>query len=409
MREVIFREILRTLRERHWNRLLLAVSGGMDSICLADYFIRNQKKLSLDWLGIAHVHHGLRKESADLDAECVRHFAAQRNIPFFIRHLDGEHLKAKGSVEENARRARYEALHELSKSPEVRADAIVTAHHANDQAETVLMRLLRGTGIRGLSGIREVREDGVFRPFLKIPQKELLHYATSHGLEWREDESNADTRFDRNAIRHGLLKVLGKGNPDIVMRLSRLAEISQAAEEKMLSAAEASLRPFTVPPRLWPFPTEIFPDAKILALHRSAWERLSVKSPAGAAKLLHLWLDSRGISFPRRVNFLSRFKSCDGKLLFEKSRSVLWFCRFPQTPPEDNLYLFPHGESISAEWRFRMPGDVYAPAEGLSKPLKKWFEENGVPHFARDSVPLLAQGHRILEIFGTPPTHKGTL
>lgn len=409
MREVIFREILRTLREKKWNRLLLAVSGGMDSICLADYFIRNQKALSLNWVGVAHIHHGLRKGSADLDAECVRRFSAKRNVPFFIRHLDGESLKAKGSIEENARRERYEALHGISQLPEVRADAIVTAHHENDQAETVLMRLLRGTGIRGLSGIREVREDGVFRPFLKVSRNEILQEATAHRLEWREDESNADTHFDRNAIRHGLLKHLERTNPGAGAQLSRIAELSRTANEKMISVLNEALSPFTVPPRLWPFSAEIFPDAKILALHRSAWERLSTKSPTGAAKLLHLWLDSRGIPLPQKVNFLSRFESCDRTLLFEKSRSVLWFCRFAQTPPQDNLYLFPKRESIPGEWRFRMPGDIYAPAAGPSKPLKKWFEENGVPHFARDSVPLFAQGHRILEIFGIPPSHKGTL
>ena len=205
---------------RHgFKRLLLAVSGGLDSICLAHYFIKNREALGIEWLGIAHVHHGLREGTADRDAAFVEAFAKSHGVPFFLKKLDGEALKAtEGSLEENARDARYKALVEVVKNivtlesckadrvhdksfmdpigasplqddrcsssfdgaqddkplttcPIAQSEAtskchrhdltphtcIATAHHAGDQAETMLMRLKRGTTLAGLRGIQELR------------------------------------------------------------------------------------------------------------------------------------------------------------------------------------------------------------------------------------------------------------
>ena len=175
------------IRHYGFKRLLLAVSGGLDSICLAHYFIENKEALGIEWLGIAHVHHGLREGTADRDAQFVEAFAKSHNVPFFLKKLDGEALKAaEGSLEENARDARYNALVEIAHSCEqsavsyeekeipasagmteknveprasclVSRTSIVTAHHAGDQAETMFMRLHRGTTLAGLRGIQPLR------------------------------------------------------------------------------------------------------------------------------------------------------------------------------------------------------------------------------------------------------------
>ena len=111
-------DLVEHIHRHGFKRLLLAVSGGLDSICLAHYFIENREVLGIEWLGIAHVHHGLREGTADRDAKFVEEFAKSHNVPFFLKRLDGEALKnAEGSLEENARDARYKALVEIALDP----------------------------------------------------------------------------------------------------------------------------------------------------------------------------------------------------------------------------------------------------------------------------------------------------
>ncbi len=235
------------IRQYGFKRLLLAVSGGLDSICLAHYFIENRELLGIEWLGIAHVHHGLREKTADRDAAFVEAFAKSHGVPFFLRKLDGEALKnTDGSLEENAREARYKALAEIAYYPLV----IVTAHHAGDQAETMYMRLRRGTTLAGLRGIQKIHKNfisefrtpnselTIFRPFLNVTRAELLAYARENKLEWCEDESNSDVKFARNKVRHELLPKLERENPGATEQLCRIAELADRAYEKVMDTCE---------------------------------------------------------------------------------------------------------------------------------------------------------------------------
>ena len=295
----MYDSITDSIRRHGFKRLLLAVSGGLDSICLAHYFICNKAALGIEWLGIAHVHHGLRVGTADRDAAFVEAFARKYNFPFFLKKLDGEALKAaEGSLEENARDARYKALEEIfneTEDPRLRGDdnkdVIVTAHHAGDQAETMYMRLRRGTTLAGLRGIQEFRVlsnsqgdaglaseaplEGVmedratgcnqgessptqydtslvsrlssivylFRPFLSITREELLAYARENNLEWVEDESNADVNFARNRIRHEMLPRLEHECPGAAAQLCRIAALADRAYGKVLEACEGMFGP----------------------------------------------------------------------------------------------------------------------------------------------------------------------
>ena len=288
----MYDSIADSIRRHGFKRLLLAVSGGLDSICLAHYFICNKAALGIEWLGIAHVHHGLRVGTADRDAAFVEAFARKYNVPFFLKKLDGEALLAMdGSLEENARDARYKALEEIfneTEDPRLRGDdnkdVIVTAHHTGDQAETMYMRLRRGTTLAGLRGIQEFRVlsnsqgdaglaseaplEGVmedratgcnqgetsptqydtslvsrlsslvylFRPFLNVTRQELLAYARKNNLEWVEDESNADVIFARNRIRHEMLPRLERECPGATAQLCRIAALAHRAYGKVMEA-----------------------------------------------------------------------------------------------------------------------------------------------------------------------------
>ena len=252
-------DLIENIRHHGFKRLLLAVSGGLDSICLAHYFIKNCDALGIEWLGIAHVHHGLREGTADRDAKFVEEFAKSHDVPFFLKKLDGEALKdADGSLEENARDARYKALVEIALNKKwrsrngVRDDieegcvtiAIVTAHHAGDQAETMYMRLKRGTTLAGLRGIQETRaiQDDIviFRPFLNISRNELLAYARENNLSWCEDESNADVKFARNKIRHEFLPNLEQECPGTIQQLCKIAGLADKAYAKVIAKCSRS-------------------------------------------------------------------------------------------------------------------------------------------------------------------------
>ena len=236
------------------------------------------------------MHHGLREGTADRDAKFVEEFAKSHNVPFFLKKLDGEALKdADGSLEENARDARYKALVEIALNKKwrsrngVRDDieegcvtiAIVTAHHAGDQAETMYMRLRRGTTLAGLRGIQEVREIQdkkempspyadhahisakalsdqrdqvghdipcihIYRPFLNVTRNELLAYARENGLSWCEDESNADVKFARNKIRHEFLPNLERECPGAIRQLCKIAGLADKAYAKVIAKCSRS-------------------------------------------------------------------------------------------------------------------------------------------------------------------------
>ena len=282
-----------SIRRHGFKRLLLAVSGGLDSICLAHYFIANSETLGIEWLGIAHVHHGLREGTADRDAAFVEVFARKYNVPFFLKKLDGEALKnADGSLEENARDARYKALQEAAKN----CDAIVTAHHAGDQAETMYMRLRRGTTLAGLRGIQDVR-DNIYRPFLNVTREELLAYARENNLKWCEDESNSDVKFTRNKVRHVYLPQLARKYCDAATQLCRIASLADKAYAKVMDKCNELFNPIVSLEK--EVPELVGHDIPSIKLNKKALRKILLShADADLSELFRLWLSELGFRFP---------------------------------------------------------------------------------------------------------------
>ncbi len=179
-----------------------------------------QEKLKLGKLAVAHINHGLRGEESDADEKYVRSIAADLNIPFFLKRLSGRKLNDPG-VEQWARYERYHFLHSVCQSSGF--DLIATGHTADDQAETLLFRMMRGTGIKGMRGILPVREDNVVRPLLFTTKNELIDWLSSKNIAYRTDSSNSDTSLSRNFIRHKLLSVTTNYQPDAALRLTMLS------------------------------------------------------------------------------------------------------------------------------------------------------------------------------------------
>jgi len=208
--------------------LLLALSGGVDSIVLLHTLSQLSSSLSFS-LSAMHVHHGLSPH-ADAWLQMCEQLCGEHNIPFYSEkvHVD---LQSGLGVEATARDARYQALERVRQ--QLAADAIVTAHHMQDQAETLLLQLVRGAGVKGLSAMGHWdAERYLLRPLLAVPKAELLQYATTQQLKWVDDESNTDISYDRNFMRQKAMPVLRERYPQLDSALLRSA--SHLADAQLL-------------------------------------------------------------------------------------------------------------------------------------------------------------------------------
>lgn len=200
--------------------VLLGVSGGADSMALL-HMLLHWPKPGLKVSAI-HVHHGLRGDAADNDEDLVRRYCADHSVPLTVIHSDVAVVAQKNhlTIEEAGRRVRYESFESVRTA--VGADYVLTAHTVSDQVETVLMHLIRGCGVDGIAGIPVIREK-IRRPLLCCTRAEIEAYCATHTVPYVLDESNMDTVYTRNAIRHEVLPVLRQINPsvdDAVLRAS---------------------------------------------------------------------------------------------------------------------------------------------------------------------------------------------
>ncbi len=208
----------------------VAVSGGVDSMVLLRLFMES----GADFF-VINVEHGIRGESSVSDSEFVAKFCREHNIKCFIERVDALKYASerKISVELAARELRYGVFERFLK--EKKAERIALAHHADDNAETVLMRIFRGTGIRGLKGITD--RDRFIRPLIKYTRKEIEEYAEKNGVKYVSDETNADNIYTRNFIRNELMPLIKLRYPSVVRSLSRLSDIAEETDEFLAKCA----------------------------------------------------------------------------------------------------------------------------------------------------------------------------
>jgi tRNA(Ile)-lysidine synthase len=200
------------------SRILLAVSGGIDSMVMTHLFLRLKYET-----GIAHCNFSLRGDESDMDEEMVQLYAQKHNIPFYSKKFKTqEFAQTNGlSIQMAARELRYTWFEELS--IENKYDVIAVAHNMNDNIETLLINLTRGTGINGLSGIRP-RINNIIRPLLFATRNEIIEYCHKNIIHFREDSSNEDTKYTRNKIRLKIIPILKEINPSIEITLNDTAE-----------------------------------------------------------------------------------------------------------------------------------------------------------------------------------------
>ena len=221
------------------SRAVIALSGGADSVTLTYLLRALAPGAGFHLAGLAHLNHRLRGDAADADEEFCRRLAAELSLPIEVRQLEiGELARRRGSLEEAAREARYEFLEQAA--DRLGADRIAVGHTLDDQAETFLLRLIRGSGPMGLAGIYP-RFGRIVRPLLEVSRVDLRHYLAGRGVLFREDETNRDTTIPRNRVRHELIPFLrDRFSPRIVEVLAREAAIARDDAAWLAQASSAA-------------------------------------------------------------------------------------------------------------------------------------------------------------------------
>lgn len=362
----VARTIARYAMVNTGERVLVGVSGGADSVALLDILSRLAAGLDMT-LVVAHLDHGRRPADAAREADLVRRLAVCRGWPCHVETLPP--LRHRGSLEAQLRRRRYAFFQRTAAA--WGCTRIAVGHHADDNAETVLLNLLRGSGSAGLSGIPPVRQERIVRPLIEVARDDLRSYLRHRGLPHLEDASNTDLRFQRNKVRHHLLPLLqNMYNPDLKTALNRLAKLCRQEEawlatllapvmQEALIAVDADallLDPGAMVAQ--PRPAQ----RRLLRMALRQWQghlrRLSVEHIDAVADLLPAERVGRGLDLPYRI----RVQRMAETLKFEKAPRGRGRPR-PMPSPSDYAYVI---EALGAH-----PVTLFVPEGGGTLHLSK--------------------------------------
>ena len=395
-------------------RVVCAVSGGADSVCLLD-LVRQLPEVECL---CAHFDHGIRGEESRRDARFVEELCRRWQIPFYTETGDvpGYARQSGQSLETAARELRYAFLRRVA--GKTGADRIATAHNQNDNAETILFRLARGTGLRGLTGIPAER-DGIVRPLLSASRAEIEAYLTARGIAWVEDSTNALDDAARNRARHHLLPALEELHAGAAANVARTAENLREDEEYLVSLARE---------RLCAWGGETLPTQELLALPRPV-----------AARVLRLWLGEEltrerteavlalcRAASPSAWTMAAGRRVCRryGELvlsagerppLIERTIELGQRVELPELGLAAIWEKMPSGAKIQSSFTTfdfscvnicdtlsltrRREGDALAGRSGR-RSLKKRLIDAHVPREERDRIPVVRQGDEILAVYG---------
>lgn len=395
-------------------RVLCAVSGGADSMCLL-HWLSGQKELSLV---AAHFNHQLRENESDRDEAFVRDFCARHNIPLTVGRGDVRNFaqREKLSIEEAARTLRYTFLFRAAE--EEGCSRIATAHNAGDNAETVLLHLLRGSGLNGLTGIAP-RLHNIVRPLLTSSRKEIEDYLAVYHIPHIEDSTNADDAYTRNRVRHQLIPLLEEMNPGFVRRLSdaipRLRadnDCLNAMARQLFRQAKRRGEDLVIPVApLCHSPLPVASRAVRLLLAEAAegnWDCSAAHIEAVLA-LCKSNDPSARYSLPRQLTVLREY----GQLVFTHAPDPGPLEEFIPVQGENPIPGTAWAMVLGAPpWpglavRSRKVGDAITLPGRPRKSVKELFINEKVPRRLRERIPLAADGDGVLALadFGANTSH----
>jgi len=414
-------------------KLVIAVSGGADSVALLHLLQQLKAEMNLTLLAV-HINHHLRGEASDEDEKFVKRLCNDLFINCIVKHI---HFETEADLENQARIRRRKTLLQIMKS--YNFDRIALAHQKNDQAETVLMNFARGSGITGMGGIK-LENYPFIRPLLCFSKQELEEWLIANNWEWRVDKSNLSFRFTRNLIRYELIPWLENNvNKNVVDRLFLQAETFQKADA-FLRAHTAPLRKKIV---LEENPEQIFLDIELLRqlseieqyyilrncysqlskteqeFFRYSYEEIKAILTSSGSKIIRLAHNVWAVKQYNELilttqNPLKEISEVKELVIKEKRSHLLFFnCRFtfryfrhiPEEPVDlttgYNALIDMNKVVPPLKLRGRQPGDRFQPVgTNYEKKLKEFFIDEKVPKFERDKVPILTDSEKIIWIVG---------
>jgi tRNA(Ile)-lysidine synthase len=353
----MIRKIQRTIKTRallkDGQHVLIAISGGADSVALT-YALHHLRKAHRLKLTLAHLHHSIRGQDADEDARFVRELAMKLGLPCELDQVDVPALATrKGlSLEMTARMVRYDFMARVAR--ECGADVLATGHTADDQAETILLKLARGAGPQGLAGISyrgEWKGLPVIRPIRDVTHAQACAFLRRHGLSWREDNSNQSLHFLRNRVRHVVLPVLEKQlNPGIREVLARTAEVMSEENAWLDDLARERLSKCISTP---------MPAVLLIPPWRQ--EHLAARR-----RMIRLWLVDRGIP-SETIDYAAVERIMEIMESSEGTRTIPLMGGWEVSRQYEELIVKRAGntEGPGFSQKLEIPGETLLPAQGL--------------------------------------------
>ena len=400
----------------------VGVSGGSDSMALLHFLNRNKEKLDIDVVAI-NVIHGTR-ENDESDAIFVQDYCRENNIRFYKFRIEAAILASqKGlSMEDACREGRFGVFENLKKRGIV--DYIALAHHQRDQAETILLHILRGSGLKGASGMSYIRDDFYVRPFLDTPKDEILQYVYENNIDYLEDETNADTTISRNLLRQQIMPVLRTVWPQVDANLSNFGKVCKEddsfirnlmhfdglLEEKNIVKIPLTYfvySPALVMRLLSDCMNKLGVTKNIERKHFEAIINLAKKSENGAKinlpENIDVYREYDYITIARKrprlvVNTEYDFKI--GTITFGDYGKLKVSRAKTGELVEGSLLIDLDKVPENAKWRIRKEGDFIEKFGGGVKKLKTYFMDKKIPVRLRNYLPVLAVGSEVLAVAG---------
>ena len=421
--------------------LVVAFSGGADSTALLDLLTRLQG-YNLRLIA-THLNHSLRGAESDADEEFCRQLASRYAIPFEVRRVDIRKMAGENrlNLEDAGRRSRIAFFDEICAKYD--AAAVALAHHADDQAETVLIRLLRGSGMTGLSGMAYRNERGYVRPLLDITRFEIEQYLCGRSIVWRDDASNSDTVYLRNRIRRHLLPQLEEYNPDIRSTLAATASIiggdeallEELTEQAFIESCQAGEgRVVCAVDRLHRLAPALLRRVLRLAFKKltGTLEGVSMRHIVAISALIGSDRPNSRLSLPQGITVVREYDA----LKFSRSSTAVIDENFELPITKPGNYLLPNGGSLNVDlissaavikdanracfdlnklpfpWLVRTfrSGDRMTPF-GMTgrKKVKDIFIDRKIPLSERRLIPLLFCGEDLVWIAGVSASESSRI